>query len=367
MLFTLLAGLPASGAEVREIPAENGRVLQQLSAIQDSLTQQQSMFEYRFGQLEKDVARLRGDTSFSAVSIAMEDDPVTHPQSVTHGQCKHSSGCPCGLEAGVEATFLKIFKDTGFDEGISTQAAPRIWLGYRYNDCWGMRATYWDYSSHLSGRQVVGSLNAGPPGFGAQQTLDASGAFDYATVDLELTRRFGISNWSLVGSIGARYGDVSQPAQVAITELDLSNDEVVFNYLTGGNDFSGLGLTFAIDGNRQFGFWNLALVGKLRGSVLWGESTQTSVGSSSTYAPDGAGNLILIDAGPSPIAFSAKDEKTLWVGEAQVGVEWWQPFDCWGGGELFVRAVLEVQSWSCGDRAIDADFFGSAYTVGFTR
>ncbi|MCI0358579.1 MAG: Lpg1974 family pore-forming outer membrane protein [Planctomycetaceae bacterium] len=289
-------------------------------------------------------------------------------------------GCHCcccpryGLEAGAEATFLRpTLASRGTDAppndptavDFDYEAAPRIWLGYTYDDGWGLRARYWQIDAYERFESIslegVGNDSSFLTGF---FNLDAY------TVDAELTRQFAWGNWCLLGALGVRHAEYRERLTFSAFNLEgtAPTDDVTLVDAEMLAVVEGTGPTLGLDARRPFGAWNLALIGGVRVSALWGKQKNSLTGNVIEFEDDGAGGLVLVNQ--QNLVMADSDPSTLWIGEAQGGLEWSQPYECFGGGLVFARAALEWQGWGVSQQRGGGplvDFFGPTFSAGFVR
>lgn len=194
---------------------------------------------------------------------------------------------------------------------------------------------------------------------------------------MELVRDVQVANWLLEERLGARAADISRWGTKIVTVPDFDNDFVLDELLGLDRGFEGAGFTFSLGGRRPLEGANLSLVFDLRGSVLWGHNQVGAKASGFRYEPDGAGNMTITDSDTIVDAFD--DQKAMWIGEVQLGLQWRRPIHCLGM-EVFASGLVEYQSWSYGKVSPDyvivpglgehreqIGFFGATSQVGFLR
>lgn len=229
------------------------------------------------------------------------------PPAACCGSCRGCSCAACGcfrFYAGGELTLSKPrFEDgaeedaTGAPLDFALETAPRVWVGFRDPGGWGVRARYWTYdnTSSISGVQHVVLA-----GVRDQMSVEV-GAFD-----IEGSQVTDFRLWRMDVAAGIRYGWFEQGV------VDVDGGDYVHKR------FHGIGPIISADFRRPLGFWGLAWIANLRGSLLVGESTWRS-----------------------PTAWQKTDDLGA-VAELQVGAEWRRKIRDW---ELFTHAVYEQQTW----------------------
>jgi hypothetical protein len=180
-------------------------------------------------------------------------------------------------------------------------------------------------------------------------------AFRAYTIDLEITKQLDAGCWSFLGTFGARYARLEQD-QTLVAAVPGS---VLSAFAS--NHTEGTGLTSALEARRALGDSNWSVFANVRGSVLWG----------SDYVAAGA------SVNTTAVAEDRANGDTLWIVEAQIGLEWSQPLKCICG-TVFVRGAYEYQRWTDTQAAVqdpisvappnsNVDFNGLAFAVGFSR
>ncbi|MCL4201568.1 MAG: hypothetical protein KJ000_03685 [Pirellulaceae bacterium] len=215
---------------------------------------------------------------------------------------------------GGEVAVLKPFVGLPAFQAFDYEATPRVWLGYEHGSGLGARATYWQFD------------NSNPDG-----TID----LDFRTLDLDVTQRGQFCNWDIVVFGGLRYG------KIGVTEF-VPQEEREFGFV-----FEGLGPTLGAEVRRPVGNRGWALVGNVRGSILFDDRL--------SIREEGEG--------PAPI-----NDVSATVWQTQLGVEWSRCI--FGSSHLVVRALYEAQAWNMGvDFFEDANvnFGGPTFTVGIVR
>jgi hypothetical protein len=102
--------------------------------------------------------------------------------------------------------------------------------------------------------------------------------------------------------------------------------------------------------------------------VLWGENDFLIAAHVAEAEPVGDEQLD-VELDSQQIYDSEND--SLWIGELQLGLQWAQPYQCFGGGVMFVRSVFEAQWWAhpsfSGGDSEDLAFYGLAFGAGFSH
>lgn len=281
-----------------------------------------------------------------------------------------SDGCDtsCGknkwVSFGVEATYLKTDVDaSAYDDnldfgnlGYGWDTAPRIWLGCENSCGWGVRARFWDYDAESDSTVLPSEFEDGPgPAENGEDILISSldNALGAYAVDLEMTRRCDRGCTERVLSFGARHAQISNEVSWGIADLEHGEQISLENH----HWFDGIGLTLGLEGRRPYGCRGFSLYSNVRGSVIWGQN-QGAVGVWSINLDE-----------------AAVDE-TLWIGEAQLGLEWSRQVNSCGG-TVFARVLGEYQHWTVDELTIeegggeifdfltDVKFYGVTAVAGF--
>ena len=212
-------------------------------------------------------------------------------------------------------------------------ATPRVWIGVTGQNCWGVRARYWQLNQAASG--VVPFAATGLPvatfGYIAQ-----SGVKMYAA-DLEITKQVDWENWQVLASGGVRDAHLERFSTLSAGLAPLPFTPV-FGLAQSGAKFDGVGPTFGIQalrpiGNGCRGNWGLYTAG--RGSALWGST-------SNGYALTGAGVLPFTGGLNNAYAMGVQDQ--LSITEMQVGLQCTYDLQCCHT-RAFARLTFEYQHW----------------------
>jgi len=253
---------------------------------------------------------------------------------------------PCGLSAGVEATYLRpTYDDNGSAFVLSPEydyeAAPRVWVQWQGSSGWGVRARYWDFDADQGRSGVIDQGDT----LGAQAIVED---LEVLAIDLELTRAFAVAETDCWASLGARHGSLKHYLTQQLTIFDLAGgggDDATVIFQEGDTGFRGTGVTAALDMRRPIFQSQLAAVCNLRGSYLWGKNEIDFEGAVIEVVPVGAGDLDLNDF--QQLQVFGRDNDGMWIGELQAGAEWSTPIsDAYGGGNVSIRAVFEAQWWN---------------------
>ncbi len=256
---------------------------------------------------------------------------------------------------GVEATFLKLIVDNdalitlsldeagtpGTDasfrtgQGISTfTTAPRIFLGRKFGDNWGVQARYFEMNEQLERRPTTTPGIVEQANFGTYREVDRAGLY---ALDLEVLRTFRPGLWTVDGTLGARHAELSGAADLSVYGVFTTGNFVNLQY---GNffKFDGTGVTGSLTGKRAIPWQYANLYLGARASSLWGRSD------SRAYA---AGTVASSPSAPlvGAATVSRNDAlATMTIGEIQVGIEWDIPLQNLPFN-FFFKAGLEYQHW----------------------
>jgi hypothetical protein len=246
------------------------------------------------------------------------------------GQCGAPCDCSCycdlgcgGFYGGAEAVIVRphfqnesnslgllILEGEGLEQlgpRYDYAATPRAFLGWRNCRGTGVRARYWRFDEEARlGLEFFDE--------------NLSSTLDVQTLDLEFTQRVC---WGPVESnlaFGVRYGGVENGLEASADGLNLVQTR-----------FDGWGPTMAIEHRVPLGQGGLAVVGNLRGSLLFGDMGYSLF------------DEVLLAEGRADMTA---------VAEMQVGLEWQR---CTRFGVLSVFALLEGQWWAAATSNLVAD------------
>lgn len=312
------------------------------------------------------------DSGLDQLSYTAADGPPESSVYCPDCDCADCCCTRCGFEAAVEGTYLQPDVSRGFFTSSSAQydfePAPRFWVGSTFQNDWGWRVRYWDFDAEAD--VSTSSLSA-------NQTVFSSGDefLSVLAVDVEVTRRLRRERWDLTGSLGVRSAEIERSDVFNIRTVDLVSDTASVTITDAIRSFEGTGVTFAAEGRRPLGASRVAAILNARGSVLWGSNRAAVTADQFQFAPDGLGNIVLINQ--QTLAADGEEDDMLWIGEFQAGLEWSHPLESFGNSILFIRGAFELQVWSYGGVVLPApigetpdenvDFIGGAFTVGFMR
>lgn len=212
--------------------------------------------------------------------------------------------------------------------------APRLTLGIRQDSGWGLRARTFRLNASQDGFDpLVGVGDVGGTSF---NRLDAY------YVDLEMTRDVCLGSWSVLGALGVRHAAFERAESLAAAGVvDLGGPvDVIAGNGHASRSFHGTGLTAALQGSRKVRCRGFSWYWNLRGSLLWGDNDNFT-----------SSSAILSGAFGSANSFNQAlnvDSDTLFIGEAQLGMEWSRELACMPG-RAFVRAGVEGQYWEANE------------------
>ncbi|MGA2031630.1 MAG: hypothetical protein ABSG68_05200 [Thermoguttaceae bacterium] len=330
------------------------------------------------------VCTLSGGAALFAEEAATVDhqDSVAPCAACAAAGANDSGGCGCcsrSLVAGVEAVFLKPNiggHDISYTDGANNysgnqfadfqrlEASPRMWIGMQ-GPCWGIRGRYWTIDDDSHG----GVVDLDAPTFLNMQSANACLDLHAYTVDLEVTRSLEFCNWSLLGSLGIRHAELSVDESFHV----LTEAQNIAVQTQNSRFMQGTGLTGALEARKPLGDGGLALIGSLRGSVLWGQDRSAS------------DNLLFTPGVAMAQVVEVKEDTPLYIMEFQVGLEWTHRLQC-VATDVSLHAVFEYQRWTSPEAttydynqslnniatagnsiSTAVDFTGVAFGICFTR
>lgn len=262
---------------------------------------------------------------------AMNEQKYLHAEEGEGYDC--CDRCP-GFIGGVEITFLKphnnaldLIVNPGFQAPLlpefDYEIAPRIWLGYEFAGGLGLRATWWEFDHAVA----VGGLVSG---------------MEATTMDLELTQTGSFCKWDLQMSGGVRYGRIEE-------SLDFPG------FVGLSHEFEGVGGTLAFNARRPIGSRGFALIGGVRGSLLFGQTDST---------------LSLPFLQVQPQITLRNTQHMLEIYEMRLGGEWSR--DLAYGARFYSQVTYEAQAWNMAPVALglldsQIGFSGVAINFGIAR
>jgi hypothetical protein len=296
----------------------------------------------------------------ASLSYALAEDDVSFNPNIASPNCAQACDGACWhWNAGVEGTFLDPkFHSTGnpnadtalalVDPGWT--AAPRIWLGIENNSGWGARVRYWELGTDNS---LLDDPNVMPGG-----TANIFQNLQMYDIDAELTKRFDIGAWNLLGSFGGRFGSLDRFDMANLFSTAGPPNALSFEF---NNRVDAGGITAALEISRPIGSWGLELFGSFRASELWGNSD-------AYFAIHQTGGT------PTNASFSDRFDADLTIWETQVGLQCAKQLaSC--QGEVFARCAFEYQAWvwtvpggNPGPGNIfnpGVDLYGVSFAIGF--
>ena len=228
------------------------------------------------------------------------------------------------------------------------QVAPLVWVAYTGDSGFGVRGRFWTLDSSDSMKTVnpgpdpdVIINSAGPMGLNIFSDLEGDvmkfqSILGITVVDMEATYQAKTLNWSVLGSLGARYAQLQQKYKAQRFGIDDT-----FELLDSNQEFEGFGPTASLEVHRQLSDSGFSLFASLRGSVLFGESTQTAKQWFDDIPVAQARNTGL-DVTP--------------VGESEIGARW--SYDQ-GILRFFVDAAVVGQVWWGAGNSAGSQYLGA--------
>jgi hypothetical protein len=241
------------------------------------------------------------------------------------------------------------FRDgQGYDDYA---VAPRLWLGRKFGEKWGVVGRYWHMSGNNTQFPALAPGVTPLPTFGTYNEFNRMQAY---TIDVEGIRTFRPGNWILDLSVGARHASYNSDSQIetfgVITTGNFANVA-----LSNGCAFDGTGVTYALGGRRRIMDTHAHFFFTARGTRAEGESDSFGR-SAGTVASSPSAPLV----GAATVTRNDSDA-VMNIGEFQVGVEWEYPLVCLPAN-FFFRTAYEYQYWNFEGRPTGGAGFGG--TIG---
>jgi len=226
--------------------------------------------------------------------------------------------------------------------------APRVTFGIRQESGWGLRARAFRLSASQDGfNPVTGVGDIGGTSFSR---------LDMYYMDLEVTRDACFGSWNVLAALGVRHAAIERAESLSaagVVDLGGGNVDVIAASGLASRSFHGTGLTAALQGTRKAPCRGFSWYWNLRGSFLSGDNDTFS--SSSAILSGAFGSANSFDQALNI------DSDTLFIGEAQLGLEWSRELACLPG-RAFARFGVEGQYWDA--NVGNSTSSSSATTVG---
>ena len=223
--------------------------------------------------------------------------------------------CEAGWTFGLEALYLQPYQSDGEYDNPDYDFGGRASIGYDFNDCLFVKATYFGYSTDITPDDNNGYYD------------NTDGSLDASYFDLVVGQHFKPSDkLTLSPYVGLRY---AQYEEQSTRVYNNESYDYVSNY---GSDFSGLGVVVGIDATRTLAS-GFSLYGTAKQSVVFGSSDNTN----NAYYDYGQGRT------STDYDDDNSDDRVLFISELGLGVQ----FDFnMGSAQGNIRAGVEGQWWS---------------------
>lgn len=255
--------------------------------------------------------------------------------------------------------------------------APRLWLGYMGAGGLGFQVTYFQYDQSAdnvlfsyddagvpatAAAWVPGSalLNLTASADAAGEVLSVRSGLELHTLDMEAIQQIGFPQTVLTFTGGVRYATMHQDLLA-----DVMGGGMLQEALWHTHDFEGAGPTASVRVRRRIGASAFALVGGLRGSILFGEANQQIKQRITPIPPQW-----IVDGEVAWDRHTKRhSEEELGMLDVRVGVDWSTPMGAFG--TFFVQTGVEGQLWFDAGNANttqgDLGLFGITNTFGVRR
>jgi hypothetical protein len=197
-------------------------------------------------------------------------------------------------------------------------AAWRVWVGQEFANGLGWQVSYWQFgdSSSVTLRDDEGD------------TTTITRPYNFFTVNVEATKRVQLNGWDVIPSMGLQVAGVK--TRFAINHQ--SDDPFTFS-LT--QDFTGVGLTFALAGDHPLPWNGFKVYGSVRGSLIYGN--QEIDINAKDFDSGVVGGGISTTNGHINIV-----DQTVCIWQMRAGVQYQRPVPF---GVVYGRVGVEGQLW----------------------
>jgi|GEM_PF-1417420 len=316
--------------------APNAASSQYTAAINDPIRLLEAKVESLQSQLD----------SLRATSCVQECNPV-------------NSTCGGGLYLGAAAVFAKPhfkeafqYSQTNFQTGLQSlvpfsydyEVTPRVWLGYRNADGFGVRATWWNFdadgqtsSNTADGINIYGAhavnvifpanIFAAVPG----ETLTNTDSLETQIQNYYLTYDGSMAGFEFSGGLGLRYAKLDQSFNSVVQD----QAGIPVRLLDWQRQYSGIGPAMSVEAKKRLGSTPFSFVTNAGGAFLFGTKALN--------------RTVLGDQSPQPSSpFLSLDDadEVVGIGELGLGLEWSRPLA--NRHHLTVRGQYEGQLWAEG-------------------
>ena len=224
--------------------------------------------------------------------------------------------CEAGFTLSLEALYLKAYQSEGDYEDNDFEFGGRASIGYDFNNCFFVKATYFNYSADPNDQDL---LYAPFRNNEYEYTTD----LDLTYLDLVVGEHFKPSEkLTLSPYVGLRWATFEEDNQAAGTF-----GATPYQY-SFGNDFSGLGIVVGIDATRALG-GGFSIYGTAKQSVVFGDNDNE--------------NVLTGPNGPIGPDFSDDGDRVVFITELGLGAQYDFAFGSVTGN---IRAGVEAQYWT---------------------
>ena len=234
--------------------------------------------------------------------------------------------CDSGFSLGLEALYLRPYHSEGaYNEG-DFEFGGRGSLGYEFNDCLFVKATYFGYNA-----DVYHDEGDDGPSFTYENEADVEVSY----LDLVVGQHFKPSEkLTLSPYVGLRWATFDESGKSTQTSgfqgINLPG-QTITTYKDSA-EFSGLGVVVGIDGTRSFG-GGFSLYGTAKQSVVFG----TTDFSSRVDREGGISPVVLVNSD------DYSDDRVIFISELGLGVQYAFSF---ANVAANIRAGVEGQWWA---------------------
>ncbi len=233
--------------------------------------------------------------------------------------------CDSGFSLGLEALYLRAYQSEGdYTEG-DYEFGGRGSLGYEFNDCLFVKATYFGYNADVYHNEG----SEGPYSYESEAEVEVS------YLDLVVGQHFKPSEkLTLSPYVGLRWATFEEKGKSTETSRETAiilPGQTITTYKDSA-EFSGLGVVVGIDGTRSFGS-GFSMYGTAKQSVVFG----TKDFSYRVDRESGISSDVLLGSD------DYSDDRVIFISELGLGVQYAFNFASVAAN---IRAGVEGQWWA---------------------